>query len=310
MQKKTPELNSYVDQAKLLRVFQLIRLLKGPPEYRIPQLSQLLDCNRSTIYRYLKLLEEVGYLVDQDAQGYYFIFEAEADERRPHFSAPEAELLRQALSGLAADNPLRESLRRKIYLTSDLIPLADELAEAQHGRAVEQLAAACHQRYRVWLRRYHSANSDTCRDRLVEPYGFSRNYALLNAVDVETGQVRTFKLARIGRVEPLPTQVSTFAPAGEFLDAFGLAGTQPILVELHLTERAYRLLWEEVPAARSLLLPTRTGMADNFAYQFRGEVASFLGIGRFVLGLPTEIRVLAPVEFREYLRERVVQAAW
>lgn len=301
--------SAYIDQAKLLRVFQLIRLLKGPPEYRIAQLSQLLDCNRSTIYRYLNLLEEVGYLLDKDAQGRYFIFEAEAAQQ-PHFSPAEADLLRQALSGLAADNPLREGLRRKIYLTSDLIPLADELAEAQHGRLLEQLAKACHQRYRVRLLRYRSANSDTCRDRLVEPHGFSGNYALLNAVDAESGEVRTFKLARIGRVEPLPDQASTFPPAGEFLDVFGMAGTRPLLVELHLTERAYRLLWEEIPAARSLLLPAPGGANAGFAYQFRGEVASFLGIGRFALGLPADVHVAAPAEFREYLRQRVAQAVW
>ena len=303
-----PESSPFIDQAKLLRVFQLIRLLKGPPEYRIAQLAQLLDCNRSTIYRYLRLLEEVGYLLDKDAQGRHFIFEAETGTR-PHFSAAETTLLRQALSGLAADNPLSESLRRKIYLTSDLIPLADELAEAQHGRLLEQLARACQQRYRVRLLRYRSANSDTCRDRLVEPHGFSGNYALLNAVDTESGQVRTFKLARIGRVEPLPAEPSTFAPAGEFLDVFGLAGTRPQLVELHLTERAYRLLWEEVPAARSLLLPG-TGGGAGFAYQFRGEVASFLGIGRYCLGLPADVRVVAPVEFRNYLRQRAAQAVW
>lgn len=303
------EPDDFIEQAKLLRVLQLIRLLRERPGYQIVQLVRALDCNRSTIYRYLKLLAGVGYLVGKDEQGRYSIG-IDEPAAPPHFSAAETEVLRQSLSGLPANHPLRESLQRKIYLTSDLIPLADELAEAQHGRMVEQLTEACRQRQRVRLVRYHSSNSDTCRDRVVEPHSFSRNYVLLNAVEAENGEVRTFKISRIGRVESLPDQPSTFPLADEYLDAFGLAALRPIAIVLRLTERAYRLLWEEVPAARSFLLAAPTGVAAGFPYQFRGEVASFLGIGRFVLGLPTEVQVVEPVAFRDYLRRRVTEATW
>ena len=299
----------FVEQAKLLRVLQLIRLLKDRPGHKVAQLVQALDCDRSTIYRYFNLLDSVGYLLDKDAQGRHFISEADPTAR-PHFSPAETELLQRVLSTVAADNPLRESLRRKIYLTSDLIPLADELVEAQHGRMVEQLAEACRQRCQVRLMRYHSPNSDTCRDRLVEPHSFSRNFALLNAVDCETGKLRTFKIARIGRVELLLDRPSVLAAPEEYLDVFGLAGSRPIALVLHLTERAYRLLWEEVPTARAFLLAAPANAAEGFPYQFRGEVASFLGIGRFVLGLPADVQVVEPVAFREYLRERVTGAAW
>lgn len=303
------ERDDFIEQAKLLRVLQLIRLLREKYGYQVAQLGQALDCDRSTIYRYLKLLTGVGYLIVKDKRGRHAI-SAEEPTDQPYFSAAETEVLRQSLSGLPINHPLRESLQRKIYLTSDLIPLADELAEAQHGRMVEQLTEACRQRHRVRLVRYHSSNSDTCRDRLVEPHSFSRNYGLLNAVEVESSEVRTFKISRIGRVELLTDQPSTFPPAEEYLDAFGLAAQRPIAMVLHLTERAYRLLWEEVPAVRAFLLAAPHEAVAGFPYQFRGEVASFLGIGRFVLGQPTEVRVVEPVAFRDYLRRRVTEAVW
>ena len=55
-----------IAQQKLLRVFKLIRLLKQRPGRTIFQLAQLLDINKRSVYRYLELLEAVGYLYDVD----------------------------------------------------------------------------------------------------------------------------------------------------------------------------------------------------------------------------------------------------
>ena len=295
-----------IAQAKLLRVLQLIRQLKQQ-RHTLAELSRYFDCHSRTIKRYFQLLEEVGYCLDEDGQGRYFLFEADPDHP-PYFSPEETDVLRQLLSTLAADNPLRESLRQKIYLTSDLIPLADELLAVQQARVVQQLVAALKAGCRVRLRRYQSPHSGTVRDREVEPLTLTDHYDQLNAVDVETGQVRTYKVQRIGAVELLATPCS-YAAAEEQLDMFGLAGPAWLPVTLRLTARAYRLLVEEYPAARSFVLPEPTPTAD-LAYRFRGEVRSFLGIGRFCLGLPTEVEVVEPAEFRAFLREKAGRARW
>lgn len=296
-----------IEQAKLLRVFTLIRLLKQR-RHTLEQLAQLLDCHPRTIRRYLDLLAEIGYSVDEDPQGQRFLFEAEP-ESPAYFSAEETHLLQQALTGLAETNPLRESLHRKLYQTSELVPLADELLDMHQARVVQQLAEALRQRCRVRLLRYQSPHSGTVRDREVEPLGFTDNYAQLNAVDVATGKTRTYKTRRIEDVTLLETPCS-HAAAEEQLDVFGLSGPEPILVELRLTARAYRLLMEEHPAARSFVLPVPGAGPTDLRYAFRGEVRSYLGIGRFVLGLPTEVQVVLPAEFREFLREKVGRARW
>ena len=103
-------------------------------------------------------------------------------------------------------------------------------------------------------------------------------------------------------------QPCTLTVAGEQLDLFGLAGPVAQLVELRLTARAYHLLVEEFGSARPFARPVAG--ATDLRYVFRGEVRSFLGVGRFCLGLPMEVEVVAPAALREYLRERVAQARW
>ena len=295
-----------IEQAKLLRVFTLIRLLKHRPGRTLAELAQHLDCSTRTVRRYLELLEEIGYLVDEGDQKRRFIFEPTPDQR-PYFSPEETVLLQQSLVIIPDQSPLHQSLRRKLFLTSELVPLADELLEIHQARVVQELVEALRRGCRVRLLRYQSVHSNSIRDREVEPLSLTDNYAQLHAVDVASGQPRTYKVRRIESVELLATAVSN-ATVQEPLDVFGLAGPAWQLVELRLSARAYRLLLEEYPAARSFVLP---GAApDELRYQFRGEVRSYLGIGRFVLGLPSEVEVVAPVAFRAFLQEKVARAKW
>ena len=288
-----------IEQAKLLRVFTLIRLLKQR-RHTLDQLAELHDCHPRTIRRYLSLLEEVGYFVDEDPDGNRFLFEAVPD-KAPYFSVEETSVLRQALTGLDEHNPLRESLSRKLYQTSELVPLADELLDMHQARVVHRLAEALRQQCRVRLLRYQSSHSGTVRDREVEPLSFTDDYAQLNAVEVASGKIRTYKTRRIEGVELLETPCS-HGVAEQQLDVFGLSGPEAVLVELRLTARAYRLLVEEYPAARAFVWPVAGRGPTDLRYQFRGEVRSFLGIGRFVLGLPTEVQVVEPASFRDFLR--------
>ena len=99
------------------------------------------------------------------------------------------------------------------------------------------------------------------------------------------------------------------AASEEHLDMFGMTGPVWLPVALRLTARAYRLLVEEHAAARSYVLPDPVPASD-LGYRFRGEVRSYLGIGRFVLGLPTEIEVVEPTTFRAFLREKAGRARW
>lgn len=289
-----------IAQQKILRVFKLIRLLKQRPGRTIPQLAQLLDIDKRSVYRYLELLEEVGYLFDIDDHHRYYLFEDETTGR-PTFTEEESEIVRQALAGLAPSHPLLGGIRQKLFLASSLVPLADGLVDVHQGQIVQRLAEALRDGRQVKLIRYQSPNSNTIADRLVEPLSFSDDYATLNAYEPVSSKVKTFKTRRIEDVAVLD-ELCTYRAGEDVLDLFGWSGPQPISVSLALTSRAYRLLIEDYPPIRAYTGKRNDG---DLSYYFKGDVRDFRGIGRFILGLPGEVRVEEPDELKVYLRERI-----
>jgi len=274
----------------------LIRLLSGRPR-TVAQLAGLLEISSRSVYRYLELLAEVGYLVDKDGHERYFLFHPEASKAAEAFEPEESLLLKQLLESAAGTHPLKEGILHKLYLHSDYIPLAENILKVHAAKVVAKLSEAIRERRQVRLLNYHSTNSETYADRLVEPLEFTENFAVLQAYEQATGKVKSYKVERIEDVEVLDA-AGQYGEAAGGLDFFGLSGPEPIPVTLRLTARAYRLLIEEYPPTQPY---TRREGKD---YVFEGSVRNWQGIGRFVLGLPGEVAVLAPEELRGYLRER------
>jgi len=198
-------------------------------------------------------------------------------------------------------HPLSASVLKKLSLHSEFDSMPRLFLKAHLGNLVEQLTNALRSKHQVILKNYFSANSVDVRDRLVEPYHFGDNYTTVIALDVEEKIGKQFKLDRIGEV------VETHKP---FLhedlheppscDLFGLAGKTFTTVTLHLSIRAYLLMREEFPMALRCL-----NKIGEDKYTFTGAVASYAGIGRFVMGLFDEIEIVEPEEFREYVRGKV-----
>ncbi|ADB41974.1 helix-turn-helix transcriptional regulator [Spirosoma linguale] len=289
-------------QQNLTRTLKLIRLLKQRPGKTLSQLAQLLECSHRHARRFMESLEEAGFIIDSEGKRppRFYLYE---DERRQQadFTEEEAQLLQEALSSISGINPLLAPLRQKIYQHSTLLPLANGLIDQHQSQVVARLAEAIRDRRQVWLLRYHSINSNSISDRLVEPYSFSENYTILTAYEPESETTKTFKTQRIEDVSLLDSPQEN-PPSEVLTDPFGWPGEQKE-VSLRLTYQAYHLLREEYPATR----PELTHIADDapFSYTYTGDVRSWIGLGRFVLGLPGEIKVDGPEEFREYLRGRV-----
>ncbi len=296
-----PAPNLSVDQQKILRVFQLIRLLASPPARTVPQLARQLETTRRTTYRYINLLESLNYPIEKDFENRYYISDLFGKEVRGSFAAEEAQLLHDLLRQAATEHPLTTGILAKLYLHSDLKPLADSLLRVHTVTIVRKLSEAIREGRHVVLKNYHSANSGTIADRRVCPLYFTDNYTAIHTYEPASGQERTFKLDRVAAVVlltdthpyPLPTDVP---------DAFGMNGPELLPVTLLLTDRAYRLLLEEYP----VLEPYLSRQPDS--YRFEGTVRSWLGIGRFILGLCTEIRVVSPPELRDFLQEKMKAA--
>jgi proteasome accessory factor C len=291
-------------QKTIIRVFKAIRHLATPPHKSIAQLATWLEVDKRTVYRYLNLLEEIGYAVDKDFEGRYFLFE-DSKRNAVQFTTEETQLVRQILAAAPEQNPLVESIRRKVYLTSELIPLTDELVDIHRAKLIQQLAEAIAQRKQVKLLKYHSTNSDQVMDRLVEPLGFSDNFATLDAFELSSQKVKSFKIHRIEGVELLATAM-VYNSDAPLTDAFGFTG-EAFFLTLNLSTRAYHLLIEEFPNLRAFTQPQPN---TTYPYRFVGEARSPIGIGRFCLGLPSEIEVVAPQSLKDYLNGRIEGVKW
>ncbi|GAB3029704.1 helix-turn-helix transcriptional regulator [Spirosoma pulveris] len=294
-------------QQNLTRTLKLIRLLKQRPGKTLAQLAQILECAPRHARRYIDALEEAGYCTDKEGKRppRFFIFEDERKQQVP-FTEEEAQLLRQALATLSETNPLLAPLRQKIYNQSTLLPLANGLVDQHQSQVVARLAEAVRNRQQVRLLRYHSINSNSIGDRLVEPYSFSENFTRLTAFEPESDMVKTFKTQRIEDVLLLETP-QTNPPSEVLTDPFDWPG-EPRNVKLRLTYQAYHFLTEEYPLTRPDLMKQPDD--ENYPYVYAGTVRSWVGIGRFVLGLPGQVHVDSPDAFRDYLRGRVGEFSW
>src|SRR6187551_691623 len=109
-----------LNQHKLLRVLQLINQLKAKPAKSLRHLARTLDSTERTVYRYLDLLEAVGFNVHKDTFRRYSIPDEEAIAQGMSFTQEETVLLQELIVSAAAKSKLKDSLLKKLYLASDL----------------------------------------------------------------------------------------------------------------------------------------------------------------------------------------------
>lgn len=296
-------MSGYIEQQKMLKVFQLIRHLSEKPYKTLNQLARYVGKHKRTVQRYMELLEELGYLIDQDANNCFFlIIDKYPAEKGVLFTFEESQLLRDLLRGRSEQNPLRDSIFKKLFIHSELQPLAENYLKTVNAALIRKLAQAIEEHRCVILQNYHSANTQSIRDRLVEPLMFGDNYSTLQAYEPESAQVKAFKVERIGDVELLD-QYQTYAQTVDAPDLFGFIGVESWPVKLLLNDRAYRLLIEEYPAAKPHT--SLTNARYSHPYSFEVNVHDEKGIGRFILGLPGDILVIAPQKLKNYLNQRI-----
>ena len=86
-----------------------------------------------------------------------------------------------------------------------------------------------------------------------------------------------------------------------YTDIFMFSGEERYRVRLLLGQLSRNLMVEEYPLSE----PSITLASDGVHWILDIEVASFLGIGRFVMGLYDDIKVLGDEQFKAYIKEKV-----
>lgn len=276
------------NQNRIYRVFQLIKLMRTPPYRTKEQLAASIGCTLRSIYRYLELLEDLGFELQSDGEGRMQVVGGTLPEG---LTMQETAFLIQLLQSAAPGHPMGLAILEKLQLEeSGRQVSAGQIASASKARTMEQCGEAIANRKQLTLVGYASAHSGDIRDRLVEPVNFTEDFQHLSAFEVASGMMKLFKIDRITDAVVMP---DSFAHAQSHVsvqsDCFGFAwraDQDARAVHLQLTLRAGLVLREEYPRAAEHLTETKDGMV------FHAAVADYRAPGRFVRGWAGEVTAL------------------
>lgn len=282
------------------KTIQLILILSGSRSYSIQELKDRFEISERTVYRYLNNCEDAGLVLDRHNGRYRFIqnsTEIKNLHRLFHFSEEEAEIFYHSLNNLGLENETKIRLIRKLHALYDFKAL-NRFKDAPSVEKIQNITEGINHKNCVILKNYRSSNSETVSDRKVEAFQYMEDYKAVWCYDLSDNKNKQFRISRIGQVEVLDkTWEHEKQHNLPFHDAFRMSATAPIArVNATLTLKAYNLIREEYPLSEQYLEKVMN------QYKLDIPIANFHGIGRFVLGLPGEIQVLEPKEFKEFLQ--------
>ena len=295
---------SVMDQPKLERLLKVMKLLTSNRSKTVEEIARNLGITKRSVYRYIDTFREAGFVIKKEGEFHRL------DKNSPyfkeiseliHFTDEEAYLLKSAIESIDETNIIKQNLKKKLYTVYNYKILAETITNSQHSKNINALVEAIEQQKSVVLCDYASANSSEIRNRKVEAFAFTTNYVQLWCLDLEDNTTKLFNVSRIGKVEILSEHWNHQEKHKiGHIDIFRYHTNQSLPIRLKLSLRAYNLLVEEFPLAKS-----QTKAIGNNQWLLETQVCSYDGVGRFVLGLAAEeIEILEPQEFKEIIQKQ------
>ena len=281
-----------------------MRLMSGNTYYTIQELQDTLGMSERTIYRYIDTFKAAGFAVEKVHGNVYRL----VNMRRPYpdlskivyFSEEEAYIVNRLIDSLDNTNALKQGLHRKLAAIYDATSIADYVDKKSNSANIQALVDAAKGKKMAILKKYESSHSGDIRDRKVEPFGFTTNYLDVWCYDPEDGKNKRFKIARIDEVLVLDeTWQAEAEHSSSEIDVFRMSGPNIYHVRLQLSLQAKNLLLEEYPLAEKSI------RKNGDYYIFDDDVRAMEGVGRFVIGLASDITIIEGTELREYIRNFV-----
>lgn len=288
---------------KHIKDFDLVLALISGRDYTVNELCELLDVSRRDLYYHLAFLRDYGFRLRKEGRAYYIGYDSPFLQRIAStvgFSYEEAAYLYKLADTVEKSNNLTESIRSKLQRAYDLKTFRNKQMANQMLQNVNLLYQAIDWKRTVLLRDYASSHSGTVSNRVVEPFMFLNDRNDVRCYELASRKNKTFKVSRIGEVIMLQ---DIFWANEEhhrkyYTDVFLFSGEQLYHVKLRLGLLSYNLLREEYPASIKFLKPD-----GDRHWIFETDVANYAGIGRFVIGLASDIEVLQDEGLRMYLRK-------
>ena len=289
-----------MDQPKIERMLRLMQLLSGNRYYSIDELAETLGLSRRSIFRYFDTFKSAGFVVQHIGGGRYRMTTYNKEytdiSQLVYFSEEEAIVVSHLIENLDATNALKAGLRQKLAAVYDSTSISDYIDNKGKSEIVETLANAVKAKRQVALKDYSSAHSGKAKDYVIEPYKFTRGFVDIIAYDTAAGINKVFKISRIGTVKILSEGwQSENRHEEKIIDSFRMSGSPVEHVRLKLSLMAKNLLTEEFPVTGAEVYQQKR------SWFWEGDVNSFEGVGRFVLGLSDEISVEEGPQLKAWL---------
>jgi predicted DNA-binding transcriptional regulator YafY len=294
-----------MDQPKIERMLRLMMMLTSNCNHSIEDIAERLDMSKRTVYRYISTFRDSGFVIKKqdeifriDKTSPYF----KEISQLVHFTEEEAYILKKAIESIDENNLLKQNLKKKLYSVYDYKFIADVVIQPKNKENIHHIITAIEQKKQLVLNDYHSANSNSIRSRIVEPFALTTNYVQLWAYEIEAQKNKLFKVSRINSTTVLDTRMRyEHLHKSDFMDIFRISGQKRIPVLLKLNIRAANLLKEEYPLAEQFLKKT-----DENHWFLQTEVSSFEGIGRFILGLFDDIEIIENNKLKQYIKNKIL----
>ncbi len=289
----------------LKRELELLLLLTENRDYSVQLLADRLNITSRQLYYDLDNLRACGlkivktgtrYRLDRHSSFFKSLHENIA------LTEEEAFFVYKLIDRLPHTDYLSKNIQSKLerFFNLELLTDVGQRRQAESNAAVLREAIA--QRRVVILKSYSSPHSHTVSDRMVEPFLFLNAEMDIRCFEINSHTNKTFKTSRAASVEMTDVEwLNEKSHKAIFTDIFMFSGEERLPVSLRLGRLSHSIMLEEYPASEAYIQQAD----DPEHWIFSTDVASFLGIGRFVLGLYHDIDVLSSPEFVNYINDKV-----
>lgn len=293
------------DDKSFSKWLDVILAIAGDREQTAEQLSKILGTSTRNAYYVLKALKDYGFVLHH-VHGYYNIdahspFFQEIS-RSVNFTHDQAQFLYNVLNGLDRNNAMAGLTKRKLQRFYHLNEYVGATAKLPgYHKNFTLLQQAMRRKCIVILHDYSSSHSGTVTDRTVEPFLFLGDNTDVRAYEISTGMNKTFRISRIGKVEILKSGwFNEEKHKKVFTDMFLFTSEDWHHVKLRFDLMAHNFMQEEYPHSETLMK-----QEDDTHWIFETDLASYIGITRFILGLYDNIEILEDDGLRKYVAEKI-----
>ncbi len=300
-----PKEHEYNTRTRIAKIFRV--LLDQPFRYTRKELADKFGVHPDTISGDFEAFKNAEFEVRWDEKNRYAFLENKPFLQLKdllHFSEEEQTMLYEAIENLPMTTARQQKLREKLASVYDFKKLGHSYLRKPYLTKVDLLTEAQQQKWQVVFEDYRSSNSNSIKNRLVEPFHVSPSEDTVQTFDVEKRVVNHFLISRIKRVKVLdsPWQFEGHHNIRQ-TDPFRIVTNDQVMVHLRLGVGAFNELVERFPLSKSHIEETDT----EGTYDFQCKVnRNFLGLTNFILGFHhKQIEIIEPDSLREHLREAV-----